>query len=108
MISNKSKKDIKSGVLSVHYSELKGSNLEEIRTFQLLDLNYSFVLLYSFYLYFVFLCPFIRTEKAMVVINDCAIGVIMMRSILEGKNYVEYAISLWDRRLQETVKMLIN
>ena len=44
----------------------------------------------------------------MVVINDCAIGVIMMRSILEGKNYVEYAISLWDRRLQETVKMLIN
>ena len=33
----------------------------------------------------------------MVVINDCAIGVIMMRSILEGKNYVEYALSLWDQ-----------
>ena len=44
----------------------------------------------------------------MVVINDCAIGVIMMRNILEGKNYVEYAISLWERRLLETVKMLIN
>ena len=42
----------------------------------------------------------------MVVINDCAIGVIMMRSILNGKNYVEYAISLWDRRLQEVVKRL--
>lgn len=53
---------------------------------------------------FVFLCPIIRTEKAMVVINDCAIGVIMMRSILDGKKYVEYAISLWDKRLQEVVK----
>lgn len=104
VISNKFKKDIKSEVLSVHLSELKGSNLEEIRTFQLLDLNYSFVLFYSFYLYFVFLCPFIRTEKVVVVINDCAIGVIMIRSILEGKNYVENAISLWDRRLQEIVK----
>lgn len=40
----------------------------------------------------------------MVVINDCAIGVIMMRSILDGKKYVEYAISLWDKRLQEVVK----
>jgi len=40
----------------------------------------------------------------MVVINDCAIGVIMMRSILDGKKHVEYAISLWDKRLQEVVK----
>ena len=32
VISNKFKKDIKSEVLSVHLSELKGSNLEEIRT----------------------------------------------------------------------------